>query len=60
MRMPPFVEEWPDTLESLMNLPVQNRPSFDFAIAKMVEAEIQKEKDVRQKCSSKSANSAIM
>ena len=25
-----------DTLESLMGLPVQNRPSFDFAIAKMV------------------------
>ena len=44
VRMPPFVEEWPDTLESLMNLSVQNRPSFDFAIAKMVEAEIQERK----------------
>lgn len=44
VRMPPFVEEWPDTLESLMNLPVQNRPSFNFAIAKMVEAEIQERK----------------
>ena len=29
-----------NTLESLMTLPVQSRPSFDFAIAKMVEAEI--------------------
>lgn len=44
VRMPPFGEEWPDTLESLMNLPVQNRLSFDFAIAKMVEAEIQERK----------------
>lgn len=34
-----------DTLESLMNLPVQNRPSFDFAIAKMVEAEILERKE---------------
>lgn len=33
------------TLESLMNLPVQNRPSFDFAIAKMVEAEILERKE---------------
>ena len=34
-----------DTLESLMNLPVHNRPSFDFAIAKMVEAEILERKE---------------
>ena len=36
-----------DTLESLMALPVQSRPSFDFAIAKMVEAEILERKERR-------------
>ncbi len=34
-----------NTLESLMTLPVQSRPSFDFAIAKMVEAEILERKE---------------
>lgn len=34
-----------NTLESLMTLPVQSRPSFDFAIAKMVEAEIPERKE---------------
>lgn len=38
-----------DTLESLMNLPVQNRPSFDFVIAKMVEAEILERKERKTK-----------
>ena len=36
-----------DTLESMMALPVQSRPSFDFAIAKMVEAEILERKERR-------------
>ena len=34
-----------NTLESLMTLPVQSRPSFDFAIVKMVEAEILERKE---------------
>ena len=34
-----------NTLESLMTLPVQSRPSSDFAIAKMVEAEILERKE---------------
>ncbi len=34
-----------NTLESLMTLTVQSRPSFDFAIAKMAEAEILERKD---------------
>lgn len=29
-----------DALKSPMNLPVQSRPTFDFAIAKMIESEM--------------------
>ena len=49
-----------NTLESLMTLPVQSRPSFDFAIAKMVGQKYWKGRNVKQKCSSKPANSATV